>query len=149
MTMSDEYRTVLARELGMKEREIFDAEDSPAGVVVNLTDGTSLVIVEDDNPDAEGKTGVMFLAAPITPDGKPYRGDFPVYAQPTDIEIVDLTAEDAGYPTDGNVGDVLGWVAGDADRAADALILEQARDKPRAGVTDELTAILAQHAEKG
>ncbi|MFI1723936.1 hypothetical protein [Streptomyces sp. NPDC020489] len=42
---------------------------------------------------------------------------------------------------DGSVADVLDWVDGDADRAAEALALEQAKDKPRSTLVTQLAKI--------
>lgn len=69
----------VARLLGMGEHELGDPEDTPGGVVVDsLIDKNRYIIVPEDRPDAEGKTGVMFLAAPAVALG--YNGGFPVFA---------------------------------------------------------------------
>lgn len=67
-----------AQLLGCPEREVIDVEDSPAGPIITTFDGARMVLVDDTNPDAEGKTGLMLLCAPI----ENYRGSFPIYAQP-------------------------------------------------------------------
>lgn len=71
-----------ARLLSLQEDEVHDVADSPAGVIVKTGDGVDYVIVEPDNPDAEGRHGVMFLAAPTAN----YGGTFPVYAQPGPVQ---------------------------------------------------------------
>ena len=83
--------TEAAHTLGMAEREIDDVLDSPAGPIVKTTDGQTYVIVPADHPDAEGKTGLMFLAAPHDR----YIGTFPVYAQPGSEIIADALGQDA------------------------------------------------------
>lgn len=85
--------TDAARALSVNTAEIGSVEDSPAGVIVTTTDGVRYVIVPDDSPDAEGKTGLMFLAAPH----ENYGGSFPIYAQPQ----VDDVLDDDGNPDDG------------------------------------------------
>ncbi len=46
------------------------------------------------------------------------------------------------YPTRGSIEDVLGWVADDPTRAADALERERRRDKPRDALVGELERFL-------
>jgi hypothetical protein len=135
----------VARTLGMKPSEVLDAEDTDAGLVVDIFDGTRLIIVPDDAPDADGKTGVMYLAAPISAGGKDYTGDAPVYAQPVEPAPDAPPAGDEEYPEKGSADDVLAWVAGDKDRAEFALEVEN-NGKARKGLTEELEAILAQYA---
>jgi hypothetical protein len=70
---------------GGKRNEILEVNDSPAGTVVRTVDGQTYIIVPEDRPDAEGKTGVMWLHAPPRVIGgqlEPYKGTFPVFAQP-------------------------------------------------------------------
>lgn len=50
--------------LGVPAREIGSIASSPAGDVITTTDGTAYIVVPADTPDAEGKTGLMLLAAP-------------------------------------------------------------------------------------
>lgn len=78
--------------LGIPESEVNDVFDSPAGDVIVTKDGCSYVYVTGG--DAEGKTGVMFLAKPW-PD---YVGPFPVYAGPVDAATADEVAEDRAKP---------------------------------------------------
>jgi hypothetical protein len=113
----------------MKESEVIDAFDSEAGLVVAMFDGTQFIIVPDDRPDAEGKTGLMFFTAPDVPGDKGYTGDFPVYAQPLETDPADVVGGDI-YPEKGNAAAVLQWVAGDQERAEFALEQENAKTKP-------------------
>lgn len=69
-----------ARTLGVPVTEISDVADSPAGTIIVTVDGASYVDVPADRPDSEGKTGLMFLAAPK----EKYSGSFPVYAAPVE-----------------------------------------------------------------
>jgi hypothetical protein len=71
--------------LGVPAREVDTIADSPAGVVITTIDGTAMLHVADDNPDAEGKTGLMLLAAPTenpvaTINGVTTWNGFPVFA---------------------------------------------------------------------
>lgn len=135
----------IAHDLGMKEAEIIDAIDSEAGLVVAIADGTQLIIVPPETPDADGKTGVMFFTAPTLPGDKEYTGDFPVYSQPLETDPADVVGGDV-YPEKGNADAILAWVAGDKERAEYALEAEQA-GKGRKGVLDELAGILAQYVD--
>ncbi len=113
--------------------EVASVADGPHGPAVTTTDGCVYWIVPDDDPDAHGKTGIMF--AP----GGAYRGSFPVYSR-TVLEIIALEADEEladdglaggdaepGDPVpDGTVNDVLEWVGDDPERAVAALAFEQA-----------------------
>lgn len=44
-------------------------------------------------------------------------------------------------PVDGTIDDLMAWVDGDPDRAAQALAAEQAKDKPRSTVVKRLAAL--------
>lgn len=46
-----------------------------------------------------------------------------------------------GPPVDGTIDDLMAWVDGDRERAAQALEAEQAKDKPRSTVVKRLTAL--------
>lgn len=74
-----------ARTLGVPVTEISDVADSPAGTIIVTVDGASYVDVPADRPDGDGKTGLMFLAAPK----EKYSGSFPVYAAPAENEDED------------------------------------------------------------
>src|SRR5690606_23320890 len=75
--------------------------DSPAGTIIRTKDDVAYVIVPDDTPDHEGKTGVMLLAAPsegpiLVADGRTTWNGFPVYASTVELddgEEVDVVAE--------------------------------------------------------
>ncbi len=66
------------------EHEIIAVADSPAGDMITTFDGNTFVVVPDDAPDFDGKTGLMFLVPPVPPNGRPYVGDFPVFTNPPD-----------------------------------------------------------------
>jgi hypothetical protein len=67
--------------LGMPPSELGDPMDSPGGLVIeSLADGLRYIVVPEDNPDADGKTGLMFLGAPQLEGDRVYVGNFPVYA---------------------------------------------------------------------
>ncbi len=62
--------------LGCPIEEIGAVADTDAGVVILMADGSSYIDVPADQPDAEGKTGLMYHDAPH----EDYSGTFPVYA---------------------------------------------------------------------
>lgn len=143
-----------ARRLSMPVEEIAAVEDSPAGTIITTVDGTRMIDVPDDTPDAEGKTGLMLL---VKPDPKRLYA-FPVYAAPADddeaVELVE-EAEDGRpehepgatepapgpqVPNDGDadgtvddpevpktVKEMIAWVGDDRERAARAWVIEQQR----------------------
>ena len=89
-----------AKLLGCKTSEIASIGDSPAGVVISTTDGTGYVIVPDDLPDHEGKTGLMLLAAPSDApvavlDGHSMWNGFPLFASnaPLEAEAADVDTD--------------------------------------------------------
>lgn len=136
--MTDIDRTELARRMGIKADEIEDVSDGPAGLVIATRDGATYIDVPEDNPDAEGKTGLMFLSAP----SETFDGSFPVFAsEALDAEgpVDGLDPEDV---PDGTVDDVLGWVDDSPERAAAALDIEEARSKPRSSLVEALAAII-------
>lgn len=133
-----------ARALSIEENEVEAVADSPAGLIVVTTDGVRYIVVDEDNPDAAGRCGVMFLVPPKLP----YHGTFPVYSQPG------IPAEDLVEPVDPDerVPDVsqrelLAWVGEDIDRATAALEVEQAKEKPRPGFVDALGKRMAEIAD--
>ena len=75
-------RDEAAAALNIKAKEVADVEDSPAGPVITTTDGVRYVIVPEDQPDANGKTGLMFLAAPNLTGDWP----MPIYSQPGAVD---------------------------------------------------------------
>lgn len=74
---------------GMKQSEITGLEDAPAGVLIHVFDGSTLIWVDPKNPDDEGKSGLMYLTAPHDP----YFGALPVYTQPVTKADVDDEVE--------------------------------------------------------
>lgn len=78
--------TTAAARLGLPESEIREAYDHEAGPVIVTKDGIAYIDVPADQPDGEGKTGVMYLAAPHDR----YGDSFPVYAAP---ELLDEDVE--------------------------------------------------------
>ncbi len=66
----------LAQVMGVPTTEIKAVEDTAAGIVARMFDGSSYIKVPKDNPDSEGKTGLMYLRAPT----EKYNGTFPVFA---------------------------------------------------------------------
>ena len=66
----------LAQVMGVPTTEIKAVEDTAAGIVARMLDGSSYIKVPKDNPDSEGKTGLMYLRAPT----KKCNGTFPVFA---------------------------------------------------------------------
>lgn len=71
-----------AKILSMRPADIVEADEAPAGFVMTTRDGVRMVDVPEDQPDAEGKTGLMLLVKP-----NPKRTyAFPVYAQPVDAD---------------------------------------------------------------
>lgn len=74
-----------AHRLGVPVAEIADVLDSPAGMVYVTTDGQSYVDVIE--PDGDGRTGLMFLAAPT----EKYADTFPVYTAPADDVLEPIT----------------------------------------------------------
>ena len=83
-------RDEAAAALNIKAKEVADVEDSPAGPVITTTDGVRYIVVPEDQPDANGKTGLMFLAAPNL------TGDWPmaIYAQPGAVDTDPVTDVD-------------------------------------------------------
>lgn len=68
-------KTDAARLLGVPVTEIAEVLDSPAGDLITTADGQTYVHLPDDQPDASGRTGLMFLQPPHDR----YVGSFPVY----------------------------------------------------------------------
>lgn len=50
-------------------------------------------------------------------------------------------ADPGDPPVDGTIDDLMAWVDGDEDRAAQALAAEQAKDKPRSTIVKRLAAL--------
>lgn len=77
--------------LGCADSELVDIFDAPAGVLYEMSDGNTFIDVSADNPDSDGKTGLMFAVAPAAPGG--YKGDFPVFTNPPEEPARDLGIE--------------------------------------------------------
>lgn len=133
-----------ARALSIEENEVATVADSPAGLIVITTDGVHYVVVDEDNPDAAGRHGVMFLVPPKLP----YHGTFPVYSQPEiPAEAVLEPVDPDTLVPDGSQKELLDWVGEDLDRATEALEGEQAKPKPRGSVVDALGKRMAEIAD--
>lgn len=70
--------------LGAKPAEIAAVDESDGGPVITTTTGTRYAVLAEDAPDAEGKTGLMLLAAPsdgpvATVDGRTTWNGFPLH----------------------------------------------------------------------
>lgn len=143
-----------ARLLGIPVREIADVGDSPAGTLITTTDGVIYVHVPEEAPDADGKSGLMYLAKPHSNDAPV---GFPVFAQETDEDAPTEDAADPGAATDvptGSIGMIVGWVheLGEghvAARAAAALAAEQAQAKPRVSLVAELEQLAGPTTPEG
>lgn len=129
-----------ARLLKVPEDEVALVEDSPAGTIVTTTDGARYV--HADEPDADGKTGLMFLVAP-SPN---YHGPFPVYTQPGPAPAENV--KDPERPDDpgtvvpeGNEATVLRWVGKDPTRARQAADYEASKDNPRSALVRKLRSL--------
>jgi len=100
-------RKTAAKLMGAHLDEIVDVEDAPAGTVIKHRDGTTYLHVDPDGgmPDGDGKTGLMFLAAPHDN----YAGTFPVYTMPAlpAGETVDAAEVEVGRD-DGTVDPLAG-----------------------------------------
>lgn len=88
-------RESAAKALGMAEREIAGVEQTEHGVVVRQTDGSSYIDIPEDQPDANGRTGLAYFAAPC----KGYAGVFPVFAPPVDSAGITEADENSSAPT--------------------------------------------------
>lgn len=91
MTTVDANIARAAKTLSMRPTDITSADEAPAGFVIGTADGVSYIDVPADQPDAEGKTGLMFLVKP-----NPQRTyTFPVYAPHEDEQPADEDPDDA------------------------------------------------------
>lgn len=78
--------------------------------------------------------------------GEEVEGEFAAHLAATgvSVEILQGAPEPAGDPADGELdiagsaADVLAWVGDDPDRAAEALVAEQEKDKPRSTLVKQL-----------
>lgn len=97
-------RATAARMCGMKPSEVVDVADEDAGTIITTFDGGRLIWVPDGHPDADGQTGLMWLAVPTVTDpetgeARPVVTEFPVFAQPEDgDDPMDLPPEPPPTP---------------------------------------------------
>lgn len=76
----ESLRATVCTKYGIADRELVDVIESPAGITFETSDGLRYIDVAADSPDAEGKTGLMYLAAPEVERG--YQGEFPIFVNP-------------------------------------------------------------------
>lgn len=88
--------------LGCAARELLAIVGSPAGTLYELADGTTLIDVVE--PDADGKTGLMFAHPPALPGDRVYTGGFPVFTPYPDD---DPAGDQAHAGADGTAGEGL------------------------------------------
>ena len=79
--------------LGVKVSEVAAVDESDGGPVITTTAGTRYVVLAEGAPDAEGKTGLMLLAAPsdapvAVTDGLTCWNSFPLYVPWPDLDEV-------------------------------------------------------------
>lgn len=137
--------------LGVPEREILGVDDSPAGPVIR-TSGVAYVVVPDDQPDGAGKTGLMYLAAPV----ERYTDSFPVYTAPVDltppadpadpVRDTGMSEKDALLADARDLGIEVGKRWG-VDRIREAVNTE--RDALAAAAAEERAALEARAVELG
>lgn len=77
--------------LGAKVSEIAAVDESDGGPVITTTAGTRYAVLAEGAPDAEGKTGLMLLAAPTdspvaTVDGITSWNGFPLHVPWPDLD---------------------------------------------------------------
>lgn len=97
----------LAQRLGAPEKEILATVETDAGVVAHLFDGSSYIDVPADKPDADGKTGLMYLKAPSAPTGFPvFAGDVPEVPHPLAAASVDEPETEPSEAGDAEAGEV-------------------------------------------
>jgi hypothetical protein len=84
-------RAVVCAEYGLSDSELVDFADAPGGFTFDTRDGVRYIDVPADAPDADGKTGLMYVVAPDVAGG--YRGDFPVYVNPPAEEPAPVEVE--------------------------------------------------------
>lgn len=88
---SDELIERAAALLSIETDEVHDvveADDDGEVLLIKTTDGASYIVVPEDDPDDDGKYGVMFLVEPH-PN---YAGDFPVYRKSSAKAEIDRIA---------------------------------------------------------
>lgn len=67
-----------------------------------------------------------------------------VVKAPVPVEDPDDVPDPDGPPVDGTIDVLMTWVGDDPERAARALVAEQAKDKPRATVIKRLGGVTAE-----
>ena len=83
-----------AEVLGAKSSEVVEVVDTDDGVVITMVSGTQHIVVPEDRPDYEGKTGLMLFRKP-NPDAV-YAA--PVFAADPDVEAPVVDDEDDDEP---------------------------------------------------
>ncbi|MBC6458416.1 hypothetical protein [Actinomadura sp. HBU206391] len=126
MQLTNEFRADVARAMGMKPREIVDAEEADGGLVVTTHDGVKTLLTEDG-------------------EVKPYAPSPVEVAKEKLAEIVDQPPATPGPDVvpDASAKDVLAWVGDDKERAAQALAAEEGREKPRSGLVGDLQKLVS------
>jgi len=72
----------ICQRLGAAKKEIISVVDHELGVIVDHL-GTKYIIVPDEKPDGDGKTGLMYLEQPKDGSNKPVSTTFPVFTPHT------------------------------------------------------------------
>lgn len=83
-------RAAACQLLGCSSSELVDVLDSPAGPVFRMSDGNRYINVAEDTPDADGKSGLMFLEAPSAN----YQGQMAVFVNSPEVVAAADDAED-------------------------------------------------------
>lgn len=91
----------------------------------NAAKGSVEVLEGDPEPEPE----------PEVDEGAGSDGEATSEGQGADV------GDDAELPVDGTAADILAWVGDDPDRAAEALDVEEARDKPRSTLVKQLAKL--------
>lgn len=90
--MSELTRAQVCAKYGLADRELVAFADAPGGFTFSTSDGVSMIDVPAGTPDADGKTGIMYLVPPNVSGG--YRGDVAVFTNPPDE--TPAAADDSG-----------------------------------------------------
>lgn len=75
-------RIEAAEKLGIPVNEVTDVAASQAGDIIVTNDGQGYIVVPEDNVDAAGRHGVMYLTVPDN-----YGDAYSVYSPPADLEL--------------------------------------------------------------
>lgn len=126
------------------------AQFTPAKRVVDGRDVTYGVLDTDDTEQIKRLRAVVDsgkdpdLREVAAPKAKATGGDQPPHDPPAGPAAAERTSDPNQVPT-GNITDVLNWVGDDADRAARALTVEQAKgDRARSTLVADLEQIADQ-----